>query len=128
MQKEGKIPKSDTPKNKYGARKVEADGIVFSSIKEANRYLQLLILQKAGHIGNMRRQVPFILQEAYCNNNGKKILPIKYIADFVYIDIIDGTVIVEDVKASKDFQDSVYKLKKKMFEKLYPQYRFLETY
>lgn len=35
---------------KYNNRKIEVDGMVFDSKKEASRYEELLLLQKAGAI------------------------------------------------------------------------------
>ena len=46
---------------KYGAKKATVDGIVFDSRKEARRYSELKILEKAGEIENLRRQVKFLL-------------------------------------------------------------------
>ena len=38
------------------------DGIVFDSAKEANRYKELKLLERAGHIKSLRLQVPFIFE------------------------------------------------------------------
>ena len=48
-------------KSKYGAKKVEIDGIIFDSKKEGRRYQELKMLQKAGEISNLQRQVKYIL-------------------------------------------------------------------
>ena len=47
--------------NKYKAKKVEINGEVFDSKKEANRYQELLLLQRAGKIRDLQRQVKFEL-------------------------------------------------------------------
>lgn len=83
--------------SKYRAKKTEVDGIKFDSQKEANRYLDLLVLEKAGLIQDLHRQVRFELQPSY-KKNGKTIRAIYYIADFVYYDNTERKTIVEDTK------------------------------
>lgn len=95
--------------HKYHAKKTTIDGITFDSRKEANRYAELKLLERAGEIKNLRLQVPFTLQESF-TLHGKKYRPITYIADFVYEQ--DGRTIVEDTKGMRT---QVYKLKKKLF-------------
>lgn len=48
-------------KNKYHSKKVEVGGIIFDSKKEAKRYSELLLLEKAGAISELQRQVKYIL-------------------------------------------------------------------
>ena len=99
--------------SKYHAKKVEVDGIQFDSKKEANRYKELKLLERAGKIQNLQLQVPFILIPAQYEKHiehtkrGKektvqKIVErkVKYIADFVYHQ--DGEIIVEDVKGYRE--------------------------
>jgi len=48
--------------SKYGNIKtVTSDGINHDSIKEANRWCELLLLQRAGLIQDLKRQVKFEL-------------------------------------------------------------------
>ena len=96
-------------KTKYKAIKTFVDGIRFDSKKEANRYVQLKMLEKNGIISNLSLQVPYTLSES--TKYGRKI---KYIADFVYEE--DGKIIVEDVKGVKT---PVYKLKKRLMAEKY---------
>lgn len=98
-------------RTKYGNRKTVIDGITFDSVKEANRYAELRLLEKAGWISDLEMQKPFELQPAFLHD-GKKIQPIKYIADFTYL--CDGKPVVEDVKSPATRKDKVYQLKKKM--------------
>lgn len=94
--------------NKYRNRKVEVDGIVFDSKKEAKRYQELLMLEKAGVIQNIRRQQKFVLIPAqYSTEDFTKTGKAKcierectYLADFVYEDS-KGRTCVEDVKGYK---------------------------
>lgn len=101
--------------NKYRNKKVVIDNIKFDSQLEANRYVQLKLLQKAKVISNLRLQVPFVLQEGF-KKNGKSYQAIKYIADFVYEE--NGQTVVEDTKG---FESDVFKIKHKLFEKKYPE-------
>ena len=112
-------------RSKYNARKTEIDGIKFDSAKEAARYAELKLLRDAGKIKDLQLQVPFVLQEGFKSiRSGRKIRAIKYIADFVYINVESNVKMVEDVKGMKT---DVYNIKKKMFLKLYEQeYIFVE--
>lgn len=103
-------------KSKYKAEKCEYDGIKFDSQKERDRYIELKLLEKGGAISDLQLQVPFVLQDEF-EFNGKKILPIKYIADFTYWE--NGELVIEDVKGVKT---DVYELKKKMFMYRYKKY------
>lgn len=108
--------------NKYGAKKTAVGDKVYDSKKEARRATVLKRWQDIGLITGLKEQVRFVLQEGYTNNKGKKIRPIEYVADFMYVQ--DGRQIVEDCKGMRT---DVYKLKKKMFEYKYPQYDFIES-
>ena len=115
-------PRSYANKSKYGANKAEVDGITFDSRKEARRYSQLKLLERAGAISNLQLQVKYILIPAQRepDKTGKRGGVIKgktierecsYIADFVYTDNRTGETIVEDAKGMKT---EVYKIKKKL--------------
>lgn len=108
--------------NKYSAKKTTIGDKVYDSKKEARRATVLKRWQDVGLITGLKEQVRFVLQEGYTNNKGKKIRPIEYVADFMYVQ--DGRQIVEDCKGMRT---DVYKLKKKMFEYKYPQYDFIES-
>ena len=116
-------------RNKYGNRKTEYDDILFDSKKEAQRYAELRILEKAGEISSLERQKVFELQPGF-RHAGKKIRPIQYIADFYYYDETDDCRycqdpitrwVVEDVKSPATRKNPVYNLKKKMM--LYVHHR-----
>ena len=102
--------------NKYGNRKVTVDGYVFDSALEAKRYRQLVLLERAGEIKDLKLQVPFELQEAF-RKNGKYYRAITYKADFVYYNNRLKHTVVEDTKGMKT---EVFKMKQKMFERKYP--------
>lgn len=98
--------------NKYHNRKVTTtDGIVHDSRKEAVRWNELKLLEKAGKIHELRRQMEFLLippqyEEITTGKRGKKpkkkLLErgVVYRADFVYHDE-KGEIIVEDTKGYK---------------------------
>ena len=106
--------KKKKKKSKYKAVKTEINGIEFDSKKEARRYKELKILEKADEIKSLELQPRFLLQEKF-KYNGKTVRKIEYVADFRYIDE-KGNTIVEDVKGMKT---EVYKIKKKIFLKIY---------
>ena len=110
-------------KNKYKNKKVYVDGMVFDSQKEYHRWCELKLLEQAGKIKDLQRQVPFELIPAQYNcyprygkkgkrlKDGKKILehPCIYKADFTYWE--DGIYIVED---SKGKRTADYVIKRKL--------------
>lgn len=124
---------------KYGNRKtLTFDGILHDSRKEAFRWQQLLLLERAGEITDLKRQVEFILipdqrepsTEVYRKGEKKgmpkegKLLERKvfYVADFVYYDTRTGEKVVEDVKGYRDPSSAGYAkfvLKRKMMLWLY---------
>ena len=111
--------------NKYNAKKVSVDGIEFDSKKEARRYQELLLLQKAGEIYMLERQKVYELLPAQREPDtvGKRGSVIKgkllersveYVADFVYTDK-NGKTVVEDVKGFREGGAyAVFVLKRKL--------------
>lgn len=103
--------------SKYKNRKTTVDGIVFDSKKEAARYQDLRLLERAGEIQDLRCQVPFELVPAQRDAKGKLVeRPVKYLADFVYKDCATGERVVEDVKG---YRTDVYKIKRRLMNHLY---------
>lgn len=102
-------------KSKYGNRKVTVFGITFDSKHEAQRYLELASMQRAGKITDLQTQVPYELIPPMRDDYGKVIQRgCDYVADFVYLAVnSDGTTtrIVEDAKG---YRTEVYKIKKKL--------------
>lgn len=110
--------------SKYRSRKITKNGNTFDSLKEYRRFCELVLLERAGRIQNLERQVKFVLIpaqyerfERYSEKTGKRLKDgirtleqeVSYIADFVYQE--DGKQIVEDVKG---FRTADYILKRKM--------------
>jgi len=96
-------------RHKYGAKPVVMDGIRFDSQLEARRWGELVTLERAGEITDLRRQVPIPLwgrDDALRTETG---LQMRYVADFQYRDTrLGGALVVEDAKG---FRPDVYKLK-----------------
>lgn len=94
-------------KNKYGAKKVKApNGEVFDSQREYQRFVVLKLLERAGKISGLKRQVTF---ELIPKQDGERAC--SYVADFVYCDA-DGNTVIEDCKG---FRTDAYKIKRKLF-------------
>lgn len=107
--------------NKYHSRKIKINGMTFDSRKEANRYFELRILERAGEIKDLKRQVSFeliptqrepdIIGPRGGRKNGKLLeRSVNYVADFTYTDK-SGNFIVEDTKG---FRTDDYKIKRKL--------------
>jgi len=100
---------------KYKNNKVVIDGITFDSIKESEYYIKLLILLNNGIISDLAYQVKFDLIPSQKLENGKRLSPCTYIADFVYIE--NGKQYVVDVKSEMTRKLPVYSIKKKLMKK-----------
>lgn len=113
--------------NKYYNQKTyTSDGIEHDSQKEAIRWAELKLLQRAGEITDLQRQVEFELipnQYEIIERVSKTGKPLKsekklierrvcYIADFVYTDK-NGNKVVEDTK-SEITQTPVFVVKRKL--------------
>ena len=95
--------------NKYGNKKWELDGQTFDSQHEARRYQELRWLLRMGLISDLRRQVPYELLPSQ-KRDGKVVeRPVKYIADFVYME--NGEEVVEDAKGVRTKE---YVIKRKL--------------
>lgn len=100
--------------SKYGSKKITADGLTFDSRKEYFRWHELSLLEKAGEISQLQRQVRFELIPSQ-KIDGKVVeRPCTYIADFVWKDA-EGRTHVEDVKGyKKGTAYNVFTIKRKM--------------
>lgn len=94
--------------SKFSNIRTEVDGIEFASKKEARRYGELKLLERAGRITGLKVQPSFPLDV-----NGKPIC--RYVGDFEY-QTSAGDRIVEDVKSPITRKHPVYRLKAKLFE------------
>lgn len=124
------MSRSFTRKNKFRAVRRVIDGHSFPSQREANRYCQLKLLERAGEISGLVLQPKFWLtidgkpillrSEGYPNGRRASFKP-----DFQYVRK-DGATVVEDTK-SPATRTEAYVLRKGIFEILYPDIIFLEV-
>lgn len=113
--------------------KTEVDGMIFDSQREANYYCQLKLYKSVGLISDFFMQHSFLIQEGYRKGN-KWIKPVYYKADFVvfkplrteneYTHLFDVRIKTE-VHEVKGRWTEVAKVKRKMFEKRYPEYEMV---
>ena len=85
--------------NKYRNKKIIIDGEKFDSMKEYQRWCELKLLERAGHIKDLKRQVKFVLIPAQYDNGKCLERECAYFADFTYIQ--NGKLVVEDIKGYK---------------------------
>ena len=99
----------DTEKRTY-------NGIVFDSVLEM-RYYRYIILPgvESGNVKKYELQKKYVLIDGF-QRNGKRVLPITYVADF-YVEYADGHIQVVDIKG---MPDTTAKLKRKLFWYVYP--------
>ena len=118
--------------SKYHSKKIQADGQTFDSRKEYGRWCALRLMERAGEITDLRRQVKYVLIPAQYGpatvgpRGGVKRGALlerecAYIADFVYQK--DGQTVVEDAKGVRTPE---YVLKRKLMLERYG-IRILET-
>jgi hypothetical protein len=105
----GRKLKTDDPKRpKYRNEKHTVDGITFDSKREAHRYLELRMAEKAGKIRNLRRQYVFPIVI-----DGVRVC--DYIADFQYQEQ-RGNEWADVTEDAKGFKTEVYRLKRKLMK------------
>ena len=123
------VKKSLFGRNKYHAKKVTVGNETFDSHHEYERWCQLKLLQRAGKIHDLHRQVKFelipdqyVAVERYGKNgqrlkDGQKCLEhaCDYIADFVYWE--GDKMIVEDAKSEATKTDAYIIKRKLMLER-----------
>ena len=95
--------------SKYHNRKVYVGLEQFDSQREASRWVELRLMEKAGRITDLQRQVPYELIPAQKRDGRVAERALKYIADFVYQE--NGETVVEDVKGMKTKE---YMIKRKL--------------
>lgn len=92
------IPRFHRRRHKYGAKAQVVDGIKFPSRKEARRYGELKLFERAGEITGLEvhPRFPIII-------NGQPVrypsgVALEYRGDFKYIETRTQRTVVEDVK------------------------------
>ena len=104
--------------SKYNAKIVRTADGVFDSKREYERWRELKLLEIAGVVSELRRQVPYELIAAQYETSGKRKKCVEracvYKADFVYLQ--DGKEVVEDCKG---YRTKEYVLKRKLMLEKY---------
>ncbi len=101
--------------SKYSNERIELNGETFDSRAECSRYQHLLIMQRAGMIKDLTRQVSFVLADAV-KINGKVKRALTYRADFAYTEVNTGKKIVEDKKGALTHE---YKIKRHLMKSVH---------
>lgn len=105
-----KLPKAESPqmrsRSKFGNIQTAVGDKVFGSKKEAKRYGELLLMERACLIRELMTQVPY---ELIPKQQGERNC--VYIADFVYKQRETGILHVEDTKG---FRTKDYIIKRKL--------------
>jgi hypothetical protein len=87
------------PRSKYRNVRVEVDGLKFDSKAEAARWQQLRLLEKAGKVRELHRQVRYPLHaDSGLSVSGRPNIVGHYVADFDYYDADKASIVTEDVK------------------------------
>lgn len=103
---------------KYGNKHVVVDGVRFDSKREATRHKELLLLQRAGKISDLRLQPRFILAGAVRFGDEKRLKPaLRYIGDFSYFE--GNMLIVEDVKSPATAKTAAFRIKRHLVMHLF---------
>lgn len=93
---------------KFKNNRVETPDGKFDSQGEYKRWCSLKLMERAGMISDLHRQVPFELAPAVILG-GRKKPAIRLVADFAYL--LDGALVVEDFKSPITAEEPVFRLK-----------------
>lgn len=118
-------PKTAKRRNKFNAKRIEADGHKFDSKAEFRRYCILVEQQQRGEIHNLEVHPVYQLIKSF-KRHGKTIRGVKYTADFRY-QLPDGNTVVEDVKGGKATIKDGYRVRAKLLQWLNPEIIFREV-
>ena len=96
-------------RNKYGNKPLIIGSERYSSQREAKRHQDLLLMQRAGLIAAVVREVPFVLAVGVKIEGEKRARPaLRYFVDFLY-STAEGKLVAEDAKG---VQTPLYRAKK----------------
>ena len=92
--------------NKYSAEKVTVDGITFDSKREARRYGELRMMERAGQFRDLQLQVPIMLEGRdgpVLSRSGRQM---RLTVDFAYVDVATELQVFEDAKGkpTRDYE------------------------
>ena len=105
--------------NKFQARAVRVDGILFDSTREAARYHELKLLAVAGEITDLEIHPGFPLIVGRLHHDPPCFTTVgMFHADFRYKVRHTGTLVVEDVKSGPT-KTEAYRLRKRIVEEVH---------
>ncbi len=93
--------------NKYGAKKVKIDGILFDSLREGQRYVVLKLKERVGEISELEARKKYLRYPLIV----KGVHVTEYEADYRYKE--NGGLVIED---SKGVKTEVYKIKRALMK------------
>lgn len=123
-------------RNKHGNKPSEWTGLwrgkavtlKFSSIKEMDRGLELIIMERTGIISDLEFQKRFLINEKLkAMPHQKSEQAMHYTADSYYKDNDIGRFVVEDVKSEDTRKKADYVMRRKLMKARYPYLVFRET-
>ena len=101
---------------KYHNKKVVIDGIKFDSAKEGRRYQELKLMERAGEITDLQRQVKFVLAPSVVIA-GRKKPDLMYTADYTYFQ--GGVLVVEDSKSKATLEDRAFGIRRHLMKSVH---------
>lgn len=100
---------------KYRNKPVIVDGLKFDSGKEAKRWQELKLLERAGQITQLNRQIAFALAPSVKIVGEKRARPaLRFKADFVYYR--GDEYVCED---SKGFADTAFRIRQHLMKSVH---------
>lgn len=108
--------KAGTPSkkaHKFGAVPVVVDGVRHDSTKESRRWAELCMMQRAGLISKLARQVVYELAPSVKFTGSPRAKPaLRMVVDFQYVE--NGVLVAEDTKGggTKGTETQVFRIKR----------------
>ena len=103
--------------SKYRNRKTVVDGITFDSKGEYAKWQELQLMEKAGLITNLQRQVTFVLAPSVVLD-GRKRPEMRFTADFQFLDS-DGQLVVADFKNPTTANETAFKMRRHLMRSVH---------
>lgn len=113
--------------NKFHAKKVEIDGILFDSKRESEYYKRFKNLICVGIVTKIECHPKYTLLESFKDCNGKTERAITYKPDF-RLTYEDGSVEVIEVKSKRTAKEPDYIMRRKLFKHCNPNVKFSEVF
>ncbi len=102
-------------RSKYNAQPQVVDGVKFDSGREAKRWQELKLLERAGRISKLERQVTYILAPSVKILGEKRARPaLRLKIDFRYVE--DGQTIADDAKG---YSDTAFRIRQHLMKSVH---------